>query len=38
LEVPVFYILRRHGDSKTGFWDVFRRYTGAVVRLRLFGL
>lgn len=38
LEVPVFYILRRHGDSKTGFWRVFRRYTAAVLRLRLFGL
>lgn len=38
LEVPVFYILRRHGDSKTGFWDVFREYTTAVVKLRLFGL
>jgi dolichol-phosphate mannosyltransferase len=38
LEVPVYYILRRHGDSKTGFWRVFRRYTAAVVRLRLFGL
>ena len=30
LEVPVFYILRRHGDSKTGFWDVFEQYTRAV--------
>lgn len=38
LEVPVFYILRRHGDSKTGFWRIFRDYTTAVLRLRLFGL
>ena len=38
LEVPVFYILRRHGDSKTGFWRIFRDYTMAVLRLRLHGL
>jgi dolichol-phosphate mannosyltransferase len=38
LEVPVFYILRRHGDSKTGFWRIFRDYTAAVLRLRLLGL
>lgn len=38
LEVPVFYILRRHGDSKTGWGSVFRRYTAAVIRLRLFEL
>ncbi len=38
LEVPVFYILRRHGESKTGFWDVFRDYTLAVVKLRLWGV
>jgi dolichol-phosphate mannosyltransferase len=38
LEVPVFYILRRHGESKTGFWDIFRDYTAAVIKLRLFGL
>jgi dolichol-phosphate mannosyltransferase len=38
LEVPVFYILRRHGDSKTGFWRIFRDYSLAVLRLRLFGL
>ncbi len=38
LEVPVFYILRRHGDSKTGFWSIFRDYTKAVLRLRFFGL
>ena len=38
LEVPVFYILRRHGDSKTGFWSIFRDYTQAVLRLRFWGL
>jgi dolichol-phosphate mannosyltransferase len=38
LEVPVFYILRRHGVSKTGFWAIFRDYTKAVLKLRLFGL
>jgi dolichol-phosphate mannosyltransferase len=38
LEVPVYYILRRHGTSKTGFWRIFREYTAAVFRLRLFGL
>lgn len=38
LEVPVFYILRRHGVSKTGFWRIFRDYTLAVVRLRLTGI
>lgn len=38
LEVPVFYILRRHGDSKTGFWRIFRDYTIAVMRLRLWGI
>jgi dolichol-phosphate mannosyltransferase len=32
LEVPVFYILRRHGASKTGFWsDTSRQYTSAPV-------
>lgn len=38
LEVPVFYILRRHGDSKTGFWRIFRDYTAAIIRLRLGGI
>lgn len=38
LEVPVFYILRRHGDSKTGFWSIFQQYTAAVLRLRIHGL
>jgi dolichol-phosphate mannosyltransferase len=38
LEVPVFYILRRHGMSKTGFWSVFKKYTAAVLRLRIHGV
>lgn len=38
LEVPVFYILRRHGASKTGFWSVFKQYTAAVLRLRINGV
>lgn len=38
LEVPVFYILRRHGTSKTGFWRIFRDYTRAVIELRFRGL
>ncbi|MEM7131114.1 MAG: glycosyltransferase [Chloroflexota bacterium] len=38
LEVPVFYVLRRHGESKTGLWRVFRDYTSAVLKLRIFGL
>lgn len=38
LEVPVFYILRRHGDSKTGFWSIFWQYTAAVLCLRRNGL
>lgn len=38
LEVPVFYILRRHGDSKTGFWRIFRDYTLAVADARLRGV
>jgi dolichol-phosphate mannosyltransferase len=38
LEVPVFYILRRHGASKTGFTRILRDYTKAVLRLRIFGL
>ena len=38
LEVPVFYILRRHGSSKTGFWSVFQQYTAAVLRLRVWGV
>ena len=38
LEVPVFYILRRHGASKTGFWRIFKDYTLAVIRLRIRGI
>jgi dolichol-phosphate mannosyltransferase len=38
LEVPVFYILRRHGSSKTGFWPILRDYTIAVLRLRILGV
>lgn len=38
LEVPVFYILRRHGSSKTGFVKILRDYTAAVVDLRLHGV
>jgi dolichol-phosphate mannosyltransferase len=38
LEVPVFYILRRHGDSKTGFWRIFRDYTLAVADARIRGV
>ncbi len=38
LEVPVFYILRRHGQSKTGFVGTFLRYTLAVIKLRMKGL
>ena len=38
LEIPVFYILRRHGASKTGFGAIFKQYTAAVIRVRLFGL
>jgi dolichol-phosphate mannosyltransferase len=38
LEVPVFYILRRHGSSKTGFWPILRDYTRAVLRLRILGV
>ena len=34
LEVPVFYQLRQHGVSKTGFVGVFRDYTVAALRLR----
>ncbi|MDP9179972.1 MAG: glycosyltransferase [Gemmatimonadota bacterium] len=34
LEVPVFYQLRRHGESKTGFLRIFKDYTITVLRLR----
>jgi len=35
LEVPVYYQLRRHGQSKTAFWGVFTQYTRAVISARL---
>ncbi len=38
LEVPVFYNIRRHGQSKTGFLRIFVDYTLAVLKLRLLGL
>jgi dolichol-phosphate mannosyltransferase len=38
LEVPVFYILRRHGMSKTGFWSIFSDYTTAVLKLWVHGI
>lgn len=31
LEVPVFYILRRHGESKSRFFSMLRDYTGCVL-------
>jgi dolichol-phosphate mannosyltransferase len=33
LEVPVFYILRRHGQSKSRFLSMLRDYTGCVLSL-----
>jgi dolichol-phosphate mannosyltransferase len=33
LEVPVFYILRRHGQSKSRFLSMLRDYTGCVLAL-----
>jgi dolichol-phosphate mannosyltransferase len=35
LEVPVFYILRRHGQSKSRFMRMLYEYTKTVVELRL---
>jgi len=35
LEVPVFYILRRHGTSKSQFFKMVRDYTRCVLSLRL---
>jgi dolichol-phosphate mannosyltransferase len=35
LEVPVFYILRRHGESKSRFWSMVRDYTGCVLSILL---
>jgi dolichol-phosphate mannosyltransferase len=37
LEVPVFYILRRHGQSKSRFVAMLRDYTGCVLALRFNG-
>lgn len=35
LEVPVFYVLRRHGQSKSRFLNMLRDYTACVFDLRL---
>ena len=35
LEVPVFYVLRRHGKSKSRFLNMLRDYTACVFDLRL---
>jgi dolichol-phosphate mannosyltransferase len=35
LEVPVFYVLRRHGESKSRFWLMVRDYTGCVLSILL---
>ncbi len=35
LEVPVFYVLRRHGTSKSQFFKMARDYTRCVLSLRL---
>jgi len=37
LEVPVFYILRRHGQSKSRFLSMLRDYTACVLSLRYRG-
>jgi dolichol-phosphate mannosyltransferase len=37
LEVPVFYILRRHGQSKSRFLSMLRDYTNCVLALRMNG-
>jgi dolichol-phosphate mannosyltransferase len=37
LEVPVFYILRRHGQSKSRFLAMLRDYTGCLIATRLNG-
>ena len=34
LEVPVFYVLRRHGQSKSRFFSMLRDYTLAAIHLR----
>jgi dolichol-phosphate mannosyltransferase len=36
LEVPVFYVLRRHGTSKSQFFKMLRDYTSCVLSLRLY--
>ena len=38
VEVPVFYGERKHDISKTGFFRIFARYTGEVLRLVLLRL
>jgi dolichol-phosphate mannosyltransferase len=35
LEVPVFYVLRRHGESKSRFWLMVRDYTACVLSILL---
>ena len=35
IEVPVFYVLRRHGQSKSRFLNMLRDYTACVLNLRL---
>lgn len=35
LEVPVFYVLRRHGESKSRFWSMVQDYTGCVLSILL---
>ena len=35
LEVPVFYRLRMHGHSKTQFFSTFKKYTTAILTLRV---
>ncbi|MBI5035486.1 MAG: glycosyltransferase [Chloroflexi bacterium] len=35
IEVPVFYVLRRHGQSKSRFLNMLRDYTACVLDLRL---
>lgn len=37
LEVPVFYILRRHGQSKSRFFSMLKDYSGCVFSLWLHG-
>ena len=37
LEVPIFYVLRRHGQSKSRFMTMVRQYTACVLSLKFFG-